>query len=236
LISYASSDAHDAAPQTRFGDLRYRSRGRRRARLTPAQAIELYHHAPLHDLGEWATRAADRCHGNAVRTYVIDRNVNYTNVCSAKCTFCAFRRGVGEDDAYVLSKEELKQKIGELADIGGTQVLLQGGMHPDLPIGFYEDMLGWLSEEFPQVHLHAFSPPEFVEFAAVFDIDGFPTPGATRAADLPRDVFIAKLEAIFKRLQAVGLKSLPGGGGEILVEHVRRRSARPRRRASSGWT
>ncbi len=194
-----------------------------RARLTVEQAIELYRHASIHDLGEWATTAADRMHGNKVRTYVIDRNVNYTNVCSAKCTFCAFRRDDGDDDAYVLSKNELRTKIGELADIGGTQVLLQGGMHPDLPIAFYEDLLGWLSDEFPQVHLHAFSPPEFVEFVAVFDIDGFPTPGATRAGELPRDVFVAKLEAIMKRLRDAGLKSLPGGGGEILVEHVRRR-------------
>ncbi len=194
-----------------------------RARLSPTQAIELYRHASIHDLGAWSTAAADRMHGNLVRTYVIDRNVNYTNVCSAKCTFCAFRRDDGEADAYVLSKDELKQKIGELAAIGGTQVLLQGGMHPDLPIAFYEDMLGWLGEEFPQIHLHAFSPPEFVEFAAVFELEGFPAPGAKKAGDMPREVFVEKLRVIMKRLRDAGLKSLPGGGGEILVEHVRRR-------------
>ena len=194
-----------------------------RARLTADQAIALYHHASIHDLGQWATAAADRMHGNKVRTYVIDRNVNYTNVCSAKCTFCAFRRDDGDGDAYVLSKDELREKIGELADIGGTQVLLQGGMHPDLPITFYEDMLGWLGEQFPQIHLHAFSPPEFVEFAAVFEMDGFARPGATKAGDMPREQFVEKLRVIMTRLRDAGLKSLPGGGGEILVEHVRRR-------------
>jgi cyclic dehypoxanthinyl futalosine synthase len=96
-------------------------------------------------------------------------------------------------------------------------------MHPDLPIEFYEQMLRDLRAEFPQVHLHAFSPPEFVEFVAVLDVDGFPTPGPTRAHELSRDVFNAKLEAIMKRLMAAGLKSLPGGGGEILPENVRRR-------------
>ena len=193
------------------------------ARLTVQQAIDLYHHAPLHDLGRWATAVADRMHGDKVRTYVIDRNVNYTNVCSARCTFCAFRRDADEADAYTLDRAALHEKIGELARIGGTQVLLQGGMNPDLPIAFYEQMLRDLAERFEQVHLHAFSPPEFVEFVACFDIDGYPTPGPTRAGELSAGQFRGKLELIMQRLRDAGMKSLPGGGGEILVEHVRRR-------------
>lgn len=194
-----------------------------RARLTAEQALWLYHHASLHDLGEWATAMASRIHGPRLRTFVVDRNINYTNVCSAACTFCAFKRDLGESDAYVLSKDELRAKLRQLADIGGTQVLLQGGMHPELPLSFYEDMLSWMRSEFPQIHLHAFSPPEFVEFVAVCELDGFPKTAPGESDTLPHDVWIAKLEAIMRRLMAAGLASLPGGGGEILVTHVRRR-------------
>jgi cyclic dehypoxanthinyl futalosine synthase len=193
------------------------------ARLTLEQAIDLYHHAPLHDLGRWATAIADRMHGNKIRTYVIDRNINYTNVCSAKCTFCAFRRDAGENDSYTLDEAQLHEKIRECADIGGTQILLQGGMNPDLPMVFYVDMLRAMRETFPGVHLHAFSPPEFVEFVACFDVDGYPTPGPTKAAHLTRDQFNGKLRHIMERLREAGMASLPGGGGEILVEHIRRR-------------
>lgn len=194
-----------------------------RARLTAAQALDLYHHASLHDLGRWASRMTDRMHGNKVRTYIIDRNINYTNVCSAKCTFCAFRRDAEDADSYTLNTAELHAKIQECVDIGGTQILLQGGMHPDLPIAFYEDMLRGIKQAFPTLHVHAFSPPEFVEFVAVFDIEGFPTPGARKSEELTHDVFVAKLRVIMRRLRDAGLDSLPGGGGEILVPHVRRR-------------
>ncbi len=197
-----------------------------KARLSPADALRLYHEASMHDLGRWASAVCDRIHGGgdeASRTYVIDRNVNYTNVCSARCTFCAFRRDGDEKDAYTLSTEQLHQKIRELVDIGGTQVLLQGGMHPDLAIGFYEDMLRGIKENFPGVHIHGFSPPEFVEFVAVFDIEGFPTTAPGKSHELAADVWNAKLEAILKRLMAAGLDTIPGGGGEIFPEHVRRR-------------
>ena len=196
------------------------------ARLSPADALRLFKEAPLRDLGRWATAVAERKHGagpDAVRTYVIDRNINYTNVCSASCTFCAFFRKEGDADAYVLSRDQLHQKVRELVDIGGTQVLLQGGMHPGLGVDFYVDLLRGLKAEFPQVHVHGFSPPEFVEFVGVYDLDGFPTPGARGAADLPRDVFLTKLEAIMRRLIDAGLDSLPGGGGEIFPPHVRER-------------
>ncbi len=193
------------------------------ARLTVDQALGLYRHASLHDLGQWAAAVADRMHGNKIRTYVIDRNINYTNVCSAKCTFCAFRRDLDDPDSYTLDRQALHEKVRECTEIGGTQVLLQGGMHPDLPLAFYEDMLGGIKDAFPELHVHAFSPPEFVEFAAVFELDGFPTPGPTRAHEMPRDVFREKLGVIMQRLRAAGMDSLPGGGGEILPENVRRR-------------
>ncbi len=192
-------------------------------RLTPGEAMALYKHAPLHDLGQWSSAACERIHGDRVRTYVIDRNINYTNVCSADCTFCAFKRDLGDDDAYVLSDAQMHKKIQALVDIGGTQVLLQGGMHPELGIEHYENMLRAMKQTFPGVHVHGFSPPEFVEFIAVFGIDGFPTPGAGRSGALPHDVWQAKLDAIFDRLRAAGLDSIPGGGGEIFAHHVRRR-------------
>ncbi len=208
-----------------------------RRRLSPADALRLYREASLHDLGRWATAVCGRIHDGgegpgtlpgkaarpAVRTYVIDRNINYTNVCSARCTFCAFRRDEGDADAYTLTRDELHAKVAELVAIGGTQVLLQGGMHPGLPLSFYEDMLRDLKAAFPRVHVHGFSPPEFVEFVAAVDLDGFPTPGVGRAGELPPDTFRGKLEAVMRRLQAAGLDSLPGGGGEIFAEHVRRR-------------
>ncbi len=199
------------------------------ARLSFEQAMMLYHEATLHDLGRWSTAVADRMIARAypqhrdVRTYVIDRNINYTNVCSARCTFCAFRRDEDEADAYTLDESQLHRKIQELVDVGGTQVLLQGGMHPNLTIEFYEDMLRGIKAKFPTVHVHGFSPPEFVEFVAVFKLDDFPTAPPGKSRQLPPDLWQAKLEAIMRRLQAAGLDSLPGGGGEIFAEAVRRR-------------
>ncbi len=199
------------------------------ARLSAGDAVRLYHEASTHDLGRWASAVCDRIHGGVdasgggKRTYVIDRNVNYTNVCSARCTFCAFRRDGDEHDAYTLSTEQLHAKIQELVDIGGTQVLLQGGMHPDLPIEFYEEMLAGIKDKFPGVHIHGFSPPEFVEFVAVFDLDGFPTTAPGKSHELDPEVWEAKLEVILKRLMKAGLDTIPGGGGEIFPEHVRRR-------------
>ncbi len=194
-----------------------------KARLSAEQALHLYHHASLHDLGRWASAVAQRIHGPSTRTYVIDRNINYTNVCSANCTFCAFKRDLGEADAYTLSTQQLHQKVRELAAIGGTQILLQGGMHPDLPIEFYEEMLRGLHAAFPSIHVHGFSPPEFVEFVAVFAVPGFPTAKPGQSHQIPREQWLAKLEVILRRLMAAGLASIPGGGGEIFAEPVRRR-------------
>ena len=128
------------------------------ARLTPDQAIDLWHRMPLADLGGLADRRCKMIHGDSIRTYVIDRNINYTNVCTAKCTFCAFRRDQDDHDAYTLEYDELLNKIREVVAIGGTQILMQGGMNPELPLDWYLELLRRIKSEFPQVHVHAFSP------------------------------------------------------------------------------
>jgi cyclic dehypoxanthinyl futalosine synthase len=173
-----------------------------RARLTDAQAMELHRDAPLHDLGQWAHARTLAMHPEDYRTYVIDRNINYTNVCTAKCTFCAFRRDHEDEDAYTLSFDTIGQKIRELVSIGGTQILMQGGMNDRLPIEWYEDLLRYIKSNFPTVHVHAFSPPEFVEFERFFNMD---------------------VREVIRRLKAAGLDTIPGGGGEIFADRVRRR-------------
>lgn len=196
-------------------------------RLSVREALRLYKEASLHALGRWSSAVADRIHGKAEdgapRTYIIDRNINYTNVCSASCTFCAFFRKEGDRDAYVLTQQQLHDKVRELSAIGGTQVLLQGGMHPNLGVDFYIDLLKGLKAEFPHIHIHGFSPPEFVEFVAVYEMAGFPKTDPKKSHELPHEAWLAKLEAIMRMLMEAGLDSLPGGGGEIFAEHVRRR-------------
>ena len=178
-------------------------------RLTPEQGLDLLTRAPLHTLGRYADKRCRSMHGDTLRTYVIDRNINYTNVCSAKCTFCAFRRDGDEHDAYTLEYEEIYDKIRELVGIGGTQILMQGGMNPALPLDWYTELLSGIKERFPNVHIHAFSPPEFIEFVNYFD-----PPGSTLED---------KLRWVMVRLKEAGLDSLPGGGGEIFADAVRRK-------------
>lgn len=173
-----------------------------KARLTPDQALELYHQASLPDLGEWAYQVTQRLHPEDYRTYVIDRNINYTNVCTAKCTFCAFRRDHEDSDSYTLSFETIGEKIHELISIGGTQILMQGGMNDRIPIEWYEDLLRYIRDRFPTIHIHAFSPPEFVEFERFFGMD---------------------VRQIIRRFKVAGLHTIPGGGGEIFSPRVRRR-------------
>src|SRR5258705_9756101 len=173
-----------------------------RRRLGDEQALELYQRASIHELGEWAHARTQVMHPEDYRTYVIDRNINYTNVCTAKCTFCAFRRDHEDADAYTLTFETTGEKIRELVSIGGTQILMQGGMNDRLPIEWYEDLLRYIRSNFPTVHIHAFSPPEFVEFERFFNMD-------------VRDVI--------RRLKAAGLATIPGGGGGVFGPGVRRR-------------
>ncbi len=173
-----------------------------RSRLSAEQALELYQHGSLHDLGQWALAVTQRMHPQDYRTYVIDRNINYTNVCTAKCTFCAFRRDHEDQDAYTLSFETIGEKIRELVSIGGTQILMQGGMNDRLPIEWYEDLLRYIKSNFPTIHIHAFSPPEFVEFERFFQMD---------------------VRDIIRRFKAAGLATIPGGGGEIFAPRVRKK-------------
>jgi cyclic dehypoxanthinyl futalosine synthase len=172
------------------------------ARLTDAQALELHDTASLQDLGEWAHAVTQRLHPQDYRTYVIDRNINYTNVCTAKCTFCAFRRDHEDADAYTLDYGKIGEKIRELVAINGTQILMQGGMNDRLPLEWYEDLLRYIKGTFPAVHIHAFSPPEFVEFERFFGMD---------------------VREIIRRLHKAGLDTIPGGGGEIFAPRVRKR-------------
>jgi cyclic dehypoxanthinyl futalosine synthase len=204
---YSPPPEHPDLPATDAGLLAAVAQGA--ARLTAEQALDLYHRLPLLELGRWADARCRALHGERVRTYVIDRNINYTNVCTARCTFCAFRRDADDADAYTLDPGAIHAKIEELLAIGGTQILMQGGMNPALPLEWYTDLLAGIKRRFPGVHVHAFSPPEFVEFVRFFD-----PPGSTLEE---------KLRWVMVRLQEAGLDSVPGGGGEIFAPAVRRK-------------
>jgi len=179
------------------------------ARLTFDQGLDMLRSWSLLALGRWADARCRHLHGDTFRTFIIDRNINYTNVCNAKCTFCAFRRDPGDSDAYTLSTAQIHEKIAGLVAIGGTQILMQGGMNPDLPLDYYLDLLASIRSAFPGIHIHAFSPPEMVEFVHFFNPPG--------------DSFEAKVRWVLLRLREAGLNSLPGGGGEIFAEPVRRK-------------
>jgi cyclic dehypoxanthinyl futalosine synthase len=176
-------------------------------RMTSEQASKLYNEMPLIELGRWADARCRVLHGDQLRTYIVDRNINYTNICTAKCTFCAFRRDGHEEDAYTLTYDELLQKVQGIVDIGGYQILMQGGMNPDLPLEWYTELLTLIKKKFPQVHVHAFSPPEIVEFVHFFD-----TPGNT---------IEEQVRWVLTKLKDAGLQSIPGGGGEIFAHAVR---------------
>jgi cyclic dehypoxanthinyl futalosine synthase len=169
-------------------------------RLSAAEALELYRHAPTHLLGTLADSIRARRHPERIVTYIIDRNVNYTNVCVAKCNFCAFYRNVGSSEGYVLGFEEIFRKIDETIAVGGNQLLLQGGHNPDLPIEWYEDLFRAVKMRYPGFKLHALSPPEVIHIS--------------RLAQIPT-------ADVIDRLVAAGLDSIPGGGAEILVDRVR---------------
>ena len=188
-------------------------------RITGEQAGTLYHW-PLEELGALADHRRNQAKrfaydggGHEVVTYIVDRNINYTNVCNVYCKFCAFYRTEKDADHYVLSLEELDRKLDELSAIGGVQVLLQGGHHPRLGIDFYLNMLGHMREKYPHINIHGFSPPEFNHFAEVFKMP---------------------LREVIARFKEAGLGSIPGGGGEILVDRVRDRIA-PLKCKTADW-
>jgi len=170
-------------------------------RLAPAEALELYLHAPTSLLGALADEVRARKHPDGVVSYIIDRNVNYTNVCVARCNFCAFYRPVGSNEGYVLGFDEIFRKIDETIALGGGQLLLQGGHNPDLPLDWYEDLFRAVKQRYPAFRLHALSPPEVIHLSRLSRLT---------------------VAEVIDRLVAAGLDSIPGGGAEILVDRVRK--------------
>src|SRR5688572_23037095 len=134
-------------------------------RVSADEALQLYRHAPTHLLGHMADSIRARKHPGRIVTYIIDRNVNYTNICVARCNFCAFYRQVGASDGYVLGFEEIFRKIDETIAVGGNQLLLQGGHNPDLPLQWYEDLFRAVKAKYPDFKLHALSPPEVLHIS-----------------------------------------------------------------------
>jgi cyclic dehypoxanthinyl futalosine synthase len=188
-------------------------------RVTPDDAVRLYR-LPLEELGLLAHRrrqlaraAAHDGRGNQIVTYIVDRNVNYTNVCNVYCKFCAFYRVEADDDSYVITFDEMDRKIEETLALGGTQILMQGGHHPKLSLQWYLDLLSHIKSKFPQINIHGFSPSEFIHF---------------------REVFGLPLEDIIGQFARAGLGSIPGGGGEILVDRVRQRIS-PLKAMTDDW-
>jgi cyclic dehypoxanthinyl futalosine synthase len=170
-------------------------------RLSVDDGVALFSSASLLDLGRAADLVCRRLHPEPFRTFNIDRNINYTNVCTAVCDFCAFYRKVDDAEAYVLDRNVLLDKIRETVALGGDQILMQGGLHPHLKLEWYEELLEDIKSHFPGVNVHGFSAPEIYHF--------------TKVSKLP-------LARVLERLKAAGLGSLPGGGAEILVDRVRK--------------
>src|SRR5438067_7444087 len=188
-------------------------------RITLEEALLLYEW-PLEELGaladqrrRQAKRSSYNGEGNEIVTYIVDRNINYTNVCNVYCKFCAFYRTEKDDDHYVISLEQLDQKLDELSAVGGVQILMQGGHHPKLGFEWYLDLLRHIREKYPHINIHGFSPPEFQHFAETF---GMP------------------LREVISKFREAGLGSIPGGGGEILVDRVRKKIS-PLKIDSDGW-
>jgi cyclic dehypoxanthinyl futalosine synthase len=169
-------------------------------RLDVDEAVRLYHEAPALELGAAADARRRQLHGDGVVTYIIDRNVNYTNVCVTRCKFCNFYRPPGHKEGYTLSRDELGRKLAETVDLGGVQILLQGGLNPELPLAYYEDLFRWMKASFP-LAIHGLSPEEIRYIA---ELERLP------------------IRTVLERLVAAGLDSVPGGGAEILDDDVRR--------------
>jgi cyclic dehypoxanthinyl futalosine synthase len=181
--------------------------------LTKSQALDRLRSDDLLGLGREADALRRRLHPGNVVTYIVDRNINYTNVCTEYCSFCAFYRPVGSPESYIQPLESICQKIEETLALGGTGILLQGGLHPDLKIDYYENLLLSIKRRYPRLHLHCFSSPEILNIAEVSGLT---------------------LRDTLARLMDAGLDSIPGGGAEILDDEVRRRIAR-RKCTSEEW-
>jgi cyclic dehypoxanthinyl futalosine synthase len=190
-----------AAPPSLDGLLARAAEGER---ISAAEGERLAASASLFDLGLAADAVRQRKHPEGVVTYIVDRNVNYTNVCTTSCRFCAFYRPLGHAEAWVLSRAQLSQKLSEVVQAGGVQILLQGGLHPELRIEWYEDLFRWIKSEF-RLGLHALSPEEILHIARLEGLS---------------------VRRVLERLREAGLDSVPGGGAEILVDRVRRTIAK----------
>jgi cyclic dehypoxanthinyl futalosine synthase len=169
-------------------------------RLTPAEGVALLRDGDLLELGALADSVRERLHPEGVVTYIVDRNINYTNICTAQCAFCAFYRDMPSKEGYLLTKAQLAQKIEETIALGGSQILLQGGLHPDLGIEFYEELFGWMKSTYPSLWIHGLSPAEVKHICRVSSLS---------------------TEAALRRLVGAGLDSIPGGGAEVLSDRVR---------------
>ncbi len=169
-------------------------------RITREEGIALLRDGDFLELGMLADAVRRRLHPEGLVTYIIDRNINYTNICNAQCAFCAFYRDLPAKDGYVLSKAELTQKIDETMALGGRQILLQGGLHPDLGIEYYDRLFRWMKSTWPELWIHGLSPAEVWHICRVSKLS---------------------LEDCLRRLMAAGLDSIPGGGAEILADRVR---------------
>src|SRR6266581_1789079 len=188
-------------------------------RISSAEALELYRW-PLEELGVLANarrdlaKAKSYCNrGREIVTYIVDRNINYTNICNVYCKFCAFYRTEKDGDHYVLTRDQFDQKLDELTAAGGVQILMQGGHHPKLPFRWYVELLQYIREKYPHINIHGFSPPELQHFAETFQMP---------------------LREVIGRFKEAGLGSIPGGGGEILVDRVRKRIS-PLKAMSDDW-
>lgn len=182
-------------------------------RLSAAEATRLFDCHDLAKLGRAAHAVRLRLHPDPTVTYCVDRNINYTNVCVTDCDFCAFYRRPGNPEGYINSLETINRKVGELYAVGGRQILLQGGHHPFLQMPYYIELLQGIKAAYPDVHLHAFSPSEIENIAAVSKLS---------------------IREVLTQLQAAGLASVPGAGGEILVDRVRRQIS-PKKQMADGW-
>lgn len=169
-------------------------------RMTYQEFLALYSEAELLDLGSAATVVRDRKFPEGIITFIIDRNINYTNICVCGCKFCAFYRSPGHEQGYVLGWPEIKQKIKEAVDAGASQVMIQGGLHPELKIDYFETMFCNIRSEFPQIVIHSLTAPEITHIAKISGLSTFDT---------------------LDRLKKAGLASLPGGGAEVLEDRVR---------------
>lgn len=180
-------------------------------RISDEEFLILDKKADLYQLAFLANDIRERLHPEKLVTYVIDRNINYTDICVSACKFCAFFKAPEDPKGYLLTHDELELKIRETQELGGTQILLQGGLHPDLPLEYYEDMLRFMKKT--GIHVHGFSPPEVYHFAALSGLS---------------------ISEVLSRLISAGLDSIPGGGAEILCDRVRQSTA-PRKCSADQW-